>query len=309
MVGANANGRLFGFSPSIQTVLLGTFQILLPVSFCYMGYTLELTFRDWLLRVLTLFSLILIVLLLLVDSSLGPSYSRQRIVITPPTKVISSINNNNNHVNFFNGTKFFRLPKPKSKRQLLEQQPKPSLFKKSSSTSLCSSTSTPPPNNRLLTSRLKQQQPQHDGQSNSRTLSPAVDWKRAHRLLQAAVHENSCTPCTPTKQPKEEEEREESTPSLSSSLMKTPEKRHDIEELEEGMTIFGPSLSNDYDGDDDESILLLEDGNSDEQQKEEDEDYESHLYCTPPIKATPIKSSRLEAAWIDTNNKSINSTL
>jgi hypothetical protein len=107
-----------------------------------------------------------------------------------------------------------------------------------------------------------------------------------------------CTPCTPTKepkQPKEEEEREESTPSLSSSLMKTPEKRHDIEEIQEGMSIFGPSLSNDYagDDDDDESILLFEDGDSDEPQKQKEdyeEDYESHLYCTStPIKATPLK--------------------
>ena len=62
-----------------------------------------------------------------------PSY----YITTPAER--KPIKQNYRHVQFVSGTKFFRLPKPQSKRQLLQQQAKPSFF--NNTTTMITSTS------------------------------------------------------------------------------------------------------------------------------------------------------------------------
>mmetsp|Transcript_9480 Transcript_9480/g.22345 ORF Transcript_9480/g.22345 Transcript_9480/m.22345 type:complete len:189 (+) Transcript_9480:134-700(+) len=128
---------VWGLPITAKTFLLGLFQLLLPVAMCCMGYTtVELTFGDWILRVLVIFTLTLVLLLLLVDNTLSSSSAYQksgcRVKITPAERKRSMIpsskailsNSTAYHkiVSFAKGTKFFRLPRPKSKRQLLREQ-------------------------------------------------------------------------------------------------------------------------------------------------------------------------------------------
>lgn len=272
------SSRRFGFSRmSMTSLFFGSVQILLPLSFCYFTTSEEqrLTFEDWLIRVVSLFSLILIVLL--VDATITSSSettSQSNMIVTPPSPHCIQSRKEQKIVSFANGTKFFRLPKPKSKRQLL-LLPKPSLFKKE----IDDSTTPPPPCN-LFSIRF---QNDHSCTPSSRIgKSPAAlpDWKRAHKLLQAAVIQEE--------EEEEEEARQESAPSTAFSTI--PDTRHDIEDIvytmsenNKGRNIFTSSSRDDdeedcYDGDedDDESSIPL---------VFEDCNFGNHT----PIKATPRK--------------------
>eukprot|EP00980_Cylindrotheca_fusiformis_P024550 scaffold12051_cov69-Cylindrotheca_fusiformis.AAC.1 len=219
---------------------------------------LELTFRDWLERVVTIFSLILISLILLVldttttywnpfSSSTSSAISTASISSSPNSSRNRIQENDedscrdNKTVSFATGTKFFRLPKPRSKRHLDSVLPKPSLFKTTSNTIStstipsaaattaatgefsCITLPTTPTRERLLnyTSQKKQQD-----STVSSLLSNDVDWKRAHKLLQAAVQEY---PSIQEQQPQQQDEEEDK----------------DNEQREERQEVASPSCTND----------------------------------------------------------------
>eukprot|EP00980_Cylindrotheca_fusiformis_P011422 scaffold2647_cov75-Cylindrotheca_fusiformis.AAC.1 len=222
----------------------------------------ELTFRDWLERVVTIFSLILISLILLVldtttttttywnpFSSSSSSAISTASISSSPNSSRNRIQENdddsrdNKTVSFATGTKFFRLPKPRSKRHLDSVLPKPSLFKTTTNSNTSASTipsaattaatgefscitlPTTPTRERLLnyTSQKKQQD-----STVSSLLSQDVDWKRAHKLLQAAVQEYPSLQ-EQQQQPHQQDEEEDK----------------DNEEREERQEVASPSCTND----------------------------------------------------------------
>jgi len=166
-----------------------------------MGYTtVELTFGDWILRVLVIFTLTLVLLLLLVDNTLSSSSAYQksgcRVKITPAERKRSMIpsskailsNSTAYHkiVSFAKGTKFFRLPRPKSKRQLLREQQE--LQQQQQQQSLEEGA-----NNKSLRTPIKfptlagMTPPPPKGLFATNELNSTADWKRAHRLLRQAM--------------------------------------------------------------------------------------------------------------------------
>lgn len=185
---------LFGVPITVKTIFFGIIQISLPVSMCRMGYALELTFGDWILRVLMIFTLTLVLLLLLVDSTLSagtnknsgcrlmttPAERKRKRRVLPPRMSSSSSLNASPYpklVSFAKGTKFFRLPRPKSKRQILKEQQELQQLREVETTT---------PNNRgyPTLAGMTPPQPRVDEQES------LPDWKRAHRLLRAAMRQD-----------------------------------------------------------------------------------------------------------------------
>ncbi|CAJ1966051.1 unnamed protein product [Cylindrotheca closterium] len=191
---------IWGVPIPVKTLLLGMVQMLLPVSMCWMGYTVEkLTFGDWILRVLVIFTLTLVSLLLLVDSTLSPSSAYQksgcRIMITPAeskesvvpsSKAILSKNSSYQKiVSFAKGTKFFRLPRPKSKRQLLREKQELHQQQQQEQSQQSGNRSQTPIKFPTLAGMTP---PPPRFASNEIDSTP--DWKRAHRLLRQAMRDD-----------------------------------------------------------------------------------------------------------------------
>lgn len=189
---------MWGVPITVKTCFLGIIQLLLPVSMCRMGYTLELTFGDWILRVLIIFTFALVLLLLLVDTTISSTSNQApgcRIQITPAERKVASVfqkqskasstitaedSSYNKLVSFAKGTKFFRLPRPKSKRQLLREQQELQEQQQRDP-----SQTSDKPNYPTLAGMTPPPRPKEYAGEVETSSSP--DWKRAHRLLQRAA--------------------------------------------------------------------------------------------------------------------------
>ena len=143
---------------------LGLLQILFPISLFLFGGTKRYKgehFMGCLVRLSACLGLIFTLFYLLTERSIFPLTKETVYVTTPaerrPTKL------RHRRVQFTTGTKFFRLPKPQSKRKLQFQQPKPSFF---NATNAIVGSPGSTPNTKL-------------------------DYKRAHRLLRAHISTTS----------------------------------------------------------------------------------------------------------------------